>query len=186
MTDTVSESVLVERARQGDELAFAALVEGSHAQVRGFLAARSPSLDLAEECLQQAYVTAWQKLAEFRGDAPFAAWVKGIARMNLLSELRRRRRSVALDNATGVAALVDACLADAERDDDLLPRLRDCLDKLDPQARELLSQRYRDGLELNDLAIAYTRSANALAVTLHRLRGILRRCLDGAPAGGAA
>jgi RNA polymerase sigma-70 factor (ECF subfamily) len=174
----------LERARQGDESAFAALVEGSHAQVRGFLAARSPSLDLAEECLQQAYVTAWQKLSDFRGEAPFAAWVKSMARFHLLNELRRRRRSVGLGNAAGVAALVDACLADAERDEEMLPRLRSCLDKLEPEARELLGRRYRDGLELNELANDYSRSTNSLAVTLHRLRGVLRRCLDNTTAGG--
>jgi RNA polymerase sigma-70 factor (ECF subfamily) len=184
MTDLEHESVYLERARQGDERAFAALVEGSHAQVRGFLAARSPSLELAEECLQQAYVTAWQKLSSFRGDAPFAAWVQGMARLHLLNELRRRRRSVGLENAAGVAALVDACLADVERDEEMLPRLRSCLDKLEPQALELLGRRYRDGVELNELAIDYARSANALAVTLHRLRGSLRRCLDDAATGG--
>ena len=70
---------LVDRARQGDHEAFGDLVDRHrHAVYRAALAAlRSPAE--AEDVAQEAFVTAYQKLDMFRGEASFKTWVVTIA-----------------------------------------------------------------------------------------------------------
>jgi RNA polymerase sigma-70 factor (ECF subfamily) len=48
----------------------------------------------AEDAVQDAWVRACGSLAEWRGDAPFAAWVRGIVVHIVLDTLRRDRRFV--------------------------------------------------------------------------------------------
>jgi RNA polymerase sigma-70 factor (ECF subfamily) len=48
----------------------------------------------AEDAVQEAWVRAIASLAEWRGDAPFAAWVRGIVVHVALDALRRDRRLV--------------------------------------------------------------------------------------------
>jgi RNA polymerase sigma-70 factor (ECF subfamily) len=73
------DQVLVTRAQAGDVEAFGELVERHRRAVfRAALAAvRSPAE--ADEVTQDAFVTAFQKLDGFRGDAAFKTWLLAIA-----------------------------------------------------------------------------------------------------------
>jgi RNA polymerase sigma-70 factor (ECF subfamily) len=70
---------LVYRAQAGDMDAFGALVDRNRRAVfRAALAAvRSP--DEADEVAQETFVTAFQKLGHFRGEAAFRTWLLAIA-----------------------------------------------------------------------------------------------------------
>jgi RNA polymerase sigma-70 factor (ECF subfamily) len=75
----VDDQALVRRAQAGDVEAFGALVERHRRAVfRAALAAvRSPTE--ADEVAQDAFITAFQKLDGFRGDAAFKTWLLAIA-----------------------------------------------------------------------------------------------------------
>lgn len=81
---------LVRRAQAGDVEAFGALVERHRRAVfRAALAAvRSPAE--ADEVAQDAFVTAFQKLQGFRGEASFKTWLLAIAWRKAID----RRKSV--------------------------------------------------------------------------------------------
>lgn len=70
---------LVHRAQAGDVDAFGALVDRNRRAVfRAALAAvRSP--DEADEVAQETFVTAFEKLRHFRGEAAFRTWLLAIA-----------------------------------------------------------------------------------------------------------
>jgi len=70
---------LVRRAQAGDVDAFGALVDRNRRAVfRAALAAvRSP--DEADEVAQETFVTAFEKLRHFRGEAAFRTWLLAIA-----------------------------------------------------------------------------------------------------------
>jgi RNA polymerase sigma-70 factor, ECF subfamily len=84
------EGVLVERARGGDEDAFASLVRRN--QDRAFAVAyrlvrqREDALDIAQE----AFVRAYQSLAGFKGEARFSTWLHRIVVNLALDHLRRQ------------------------------------------------------------------------------------------------
>ncbi|HLU61640.1 MAG TPA: RNA polymerase sigma factor [Gammaproteobacteria bacterium] len=73
------DSVLVARARQGDVHAFEALYRRHGARVHAVCLRLSGDRFVAEECTQEAFVLAWQKLGEFRGESAFGSWLYRIA-----------------------------------------------------------------------------------------------------------
>jgi RNA polymerase sigma-70 factor (ECF subfamily) len=86
----VSEAELIDRARGGDGDAFGELVERYQSVVyRTALAALRSPQD-AEDVAQESFVTAYQKLAGFRGEASFKTWLLTITWRRALD----RRRSV--------------------------------------------------------------------------------------------
>lgn len=106
MTET--ESQWVERARQGDSLAFRRLVD-AHARAAFVLCERiTRDAALAEDAVQEAFYKAWRALGEFDGRAAFSTWLHRIAANAALEQLRRNARHRHETTAT----------ARAEHDDD--------------------------------------------------------------------
>ena len=72
------EARLIAAARKGDSRAFAALVDAHQQAVRGFLRRFAGYWADADDIAQEAFVTAWSKLARFEGRSSFRSWVSGI------------------------------------------------------------------------------------------------------------
>jgi len=86
----VSDAELVARARAGDASAFGELVDRHRAAVfRAALAALGSRAD-ADDVAQEAFVTAYQRLDSFRGEASFKTWLLTIAWHQAIN----RRRSL--------------------------------------------------------------------------------------------
>src|SRR4051794_18167343 len=110
---------LVERAAKGDRAAFRALVLELERDLRFHLAALEVNEGLADEVLQATFVSAYEKLGQYRGAGAFRAWLKAIARNHLLRALRDQQRFAAASGDTIEAALVGRGLEDLERLDEL-------------------------------------------------------------------
>ena len=86
----MSDAELVARARAGDASAFGELVDRHRAAVfRAALAALGSRAD-ADDAAQEAFVTAYQRLDSFRGEASFKTWLLTIAWHQAIN----RRRSL--------------------------------------------------------------------------------------------
>src|SRR6266481_9315808 len=84
---------LVRQAQKGDAAAFAELV-GRHQRQLYRLALRMTGSEAdAQEVLQEAFLNAYQKLPNFRGEAQFSSWLYRIAANSALMRLRRKRRA---------------------------------------------------------------------------------------------
>jgi RNA polymerase sigma-70 factor (ECF subfamily) len=70
---------LVHRAQAGDMDAFGALVDRNRRAVFRTALAAVRSADEADEVAQETFVTAFQKLGHFRGEAAFRTWLLAIA-----------------------------------------------------------------------------------------------------------
>jgi RNA polymerase sigma-70 factor, ECF subfamily len=183
------EADLVAYARAGRREAFAALM--TRGNQRLFRIARAVVRDEseAEDVLQEAYVRAFAKLSEFRGEASIFTWLTRIVLNEAHGRLRKRRPMVelsAIEAAQGgngrilmfPSALTsddperDAALAETRR---LLERAVDAL----PEAFRLVFIMR----EIEDCSIAET-AANlgikpeTVKTRLHRARRLLRESLD--------
>ena len=87
------EPQLVEWAKGGDLQAFEEMVARyrDRAYVRAYSIMRNE--DLAVDLSQNAWVKAWQRLAQFHGDASFTTWLNRIVTNLCLDELRRQKRA---------------------------------------------------------------------------------------------
>lgn len=63
----------------GDRRAFGELVRRHGSAVRGLLRRMGAQAALADDLAQDAFLTAFERIADFRGEGTFAAWVKRIA-----------------------------------------------------------------------------------------------------------
>jgi RNA polymerase sigma-70 factor, ECF subfamily len=84
---------LVALAAGGDSAAFTELVtrHQDHLYALAFRLLRDTSE--AEEVVQEAFLTALEKLTTFRGDAAFGTWLHRVAANIALMRLRKRRRA---------------------------------------------------------------------------------------------
>ncbi len=86
------ELALVDQAQQGDEQAFAALVEPWRRPLFGYIYRMVTHRADAEDLLQDVLVRVLQNLPQFRREARFKSWLFGIATHLCLDHLRRKKR----------------------------------------------------------------------------------------------
>ncbi len=84
---------LVQRARAGDMSAFEGLYRRHAGRVHALcLRMSGGDAAIAEDCVQEAFVSAWQHLAGFAGDSRFGTWLHRIAVNQVLGQKRRQQR----------------------------------------------------------------------------------------------
>ena len=176
----IDDAALVERCRQGDDLAWEWLVRRCQGRVYGLAYHYLGSAEDARDAAQEAFVRAYRQLASFEGDR-FTAWLLRITRNLCIDQLRRRRtRPPAEDvsaDADGDRAPRDAApspeqvwLADARRR--LVHR---ALRRLDRASREVILLKDIQGLKLGEIAGMLGLPIGTVKSRAHRARLELAR-----------
>lgn len=83
---------LVMRAQDGDREAFGELVEESWSGLVAFARVVLAGRDEAEDAVQEALHTAWQRLPALREPVAFPAWIRRIVHRCCLARLRKASR----------------------------------------------------------------------------------------------
>lgn len=91
---------LVDRARDGDTLAFDELVEKYTPKLYGLVYHMTSNHEDTNDVLQDVFAKAYRALKRFRGKSTFYTWIYSIATNMTLNFLkkRNRRRSMSLDD----------------------------------------------------------------------------------------
>jgi RNA polymerase sigma-70 factor, ECF subfamily len=159
----------VEATLRGDLRAFEALVE-RHRDVVVRVAARIAGREEAEDVSQDAFLRAFHRLARFRADASFRAWLLQIAHNAAIDHISRRRpepvEEVAEDPEQTVARLPAERLESRER----MARLERKLRGLSPEARVVLVLRDIEGLSYEEIAAITEAPLGTVKVRLFRAR----------------
>lgn len=79
-------------AATGERRAFGELVRRHGSSVRALLRRMGADASKADDVAQDAFITAFERIAEFRGEGTFAGWVKRIAARLYLRRIQRDRR----------------------------------------------------------------------------------------------
>ncbi len=143
----------------------------------------SGSKEVAEEATSATFERAMGALPRFRwGSGGLRPWLLTIAGNEVVACYRRSSRD---RSPRAQAAFRDLVLVDAQHDAShelLLAEVRRALPRLPQRYREVIELRYLAGVEPAAAAEALGCTKAALAVTLHRALGALRRELKDAPA----
>src|SRR4051812_2499676 len=105
-------------AAAGERRAFGELVRRHGSGVRHLLRRMGAQAAEADDTAQDAFLAAFERIAEFRGEGTFAGWVKRIAARQYLRRLQREKRLSAYA-AEGADDEVDTKAHDAEHRIDL-------------------------------------------------------------------
>ncbi len=147
------------------------------AAVRGFIYTLLPINDYADDLLQEVFITAMEKAADYEHGTNFHAWVCTIARFKIL-EFRRAQARLRLLSPDAMEALADDVPRASEAERDNVRLLQRCMEKLAPAAREVLELRYRDAKTPAQIAAIRSNTPLSVNVALSRARSFLRRCMD--------
>jgi len=177
---------LVRRARSGDLNAFELLL-GRHQQrvLRVVLSIVKEPMD-AEEVAQEVFLTVFEKIDKFRGDASFTTWLHRVAVNAALMQRRKKKadRSVPLDEvmpAFDDKGMIAANVGDwTERAEDPVLQqearvvIEAAVDKLEEIYRTVFTLRDIQGFSTEETAGILDLSIAAVKTRLHRARLFLR------------
>ena len=90
--DIANEAAWIQRAQKADSSAFEALYRLHVDKVYGLCLRMTGNVSEAEDCTQDAFIQAWNKLTKFRGDSAFATWLHRIAVNAVLGRMRKSKR----------------------------------------------------------------------------------------------
>jgi RNA polymerase sigma-70 factor (ECF subfamily) len=193
MTDTSvqDDRTLLTRAQAGDMSAFESLVERHEEKVYGLAMRMTRSEADAAEIAQDTFLSAYQHLAEFRGEAAFGSWVHRIAANNALMRLRRQRildvvsDDLAAPEFTERGSLAEPPETDWSRraddkilDDELGRAIQEATDTLPEGYREVFLLKDVEGLSYEEISEMLGISIPAVKSRLHRARLALREAID--------
>ena len=154
---------VLERARKRDPQALTALVEAFSSRVFGLLFRLTGSREVAEDLTQETFLRVVRTIADYEHSGKFEVWLFRIAG-NLARDLHRQQKrrgpTASLDGADGdrdfdVAQPRDASdgsLANALANVEQESRLRECLERLPEQDREIVLLRHFSELSFREIA----------------------------------
>jgi RNA polymerase sigma-70 factor (ECF subfamily) len=166
---------------EGNRAAFRRLVETYALPLRSYLASQVYRIDDVDDLAQEVFLAAYRTLHKFNPDQDFAAWLRGIARNEVLMYFRSKaRREAALDRFREEVARVtrddldEAASADRT---EVIEQLLLCIARLPERLRRVV----RAGLNgdtVASLANELQTTTGAVYNLHYRANRLLRVCLE--------
>lgn len=139
----------------------------------------------AADIVAETFLVAWRRLDDVPAGAQARLWLYGVARRQLANQRRGHlRRSQLVDRLRD--ELPAAVAGTGAPPDDRVQALRDALQRLGAEDRELLTLSSWEGLSPSEIAVAMELPAVTLRSRLHRARKRLHAELIGAGASAGA
>jgi RNA polymerase sigma-70 factor (ECF subfamily) len=181
MSDGDDLAFLLTRCADGDRAALEAFYRRTSAAVFGRVLRMLRDRALAEEVLQETYLSVWRNAGRYdrNAGAPIT-WVASIARYRALDVIQRRRPTLSLEESGVAETLEDpaaspleSAMASAERN-----RLSECLEELESPARDSIRLAYWRGLSYAEVAAATKHPEGTVKSWIRRGLQHLKGCLE--------
>ncbi len=181
----LSDERLVEISLDGDEDAYGILVRRYQRRLTAFLSQLVGDMELARELSQEAFVRAWSALERFDPRYRFSTWLFRIAHNLGIDQLRRRRlQTMPLYRTDTDGDEVEVIVADVAKDPlghlentALAAELREVIEGLRPEYRELVLLRHFAGLSYQEIADFMEMPLGTVKNKLFRAHSVLRKAL---------
>lgn len=170
------------RAGQGDRAAFRSVYDATSAKLLGVTLRILADRQLAEDVLQDTYLTVWKKAASF--DASRASpitWLVTIARNRAIDRLRSggaMRQSTPIDETVNVIADDAPSPAQALETGDDVRRLNECIGQLDDRTGGAIRTAFIEGVTYDALAVRENVPLGTMKSWIRRGLMRLRACLE--------
>ena len=181
-TRHVSDEQLILRIRSGEQGAFDLLYARYIGRVYRFVENRLQNRADVEETTQEVFVNVFASLGTFRAEAPFAAWVLGVARHTIAGRFKKKQHpTVPLE--TDVDGEIDSNADSAVHETtpldyyELAERIRLLEEaaehELSPEQRELFQLHHLEHRSIAEVAAILEKSEDAVKSNLYRVRKVL-------------
>lgn len=167
----MNESEHINKAKEGDQEAFAALYDLYSQKIYAFVLSRIRHKQVAEDLLQNVFIKAWKALPRFQEDkGGFNAWVYRIA-TNCMNDyfrskqirpdaLELQEQIIIEDNKPKHGEVFDQSL--------LQSNVQEAMKQLPPTYRQVLILRFTEGLSAEETGRAIKKSSVAVRLIQYR------------------
>ncbi len=132
----------------------------------------------ADDVYQETATVLCDHFDDYDPEKPFLAWACGIAWRKVLSHRRNASRLKLVAGEELGAILSESVAAAIARVDPRIDRLKECLDSLKPESREIIEQHYYQEKQVKQIAGRIGVSQRCIYKTLARIRRLLLDCIE--------
>ena len=175
--------LLVAASKNGDQEAFAQLVQRYQRLVFNLVYRMLQQYEEATEITQETFLAAWQGLPSFRGDARFPTWLYRIAYNCSLKQLELRKRDRALQVALEENKTLENANDEQRENAELDARehqilIQEHLSHLPAKYRIVLILRHLQDMTYEEMAEILTMPIGTIKTHLFRARNLLKERLQ--------
>lgn len=146
--------------------------------LRGFVTSLVSDFSLADDIVQETFLTVTAKADDFDPGTNFKAWAWSIARIKTLEGIRKAGR----EKHFAAAVIESLCSHDESYDwmefERMMSHIGACVEQLAPKAQAIVELRYRQGHRAVEVARRMSWTVNAIHVALSRARRAIRECVQ--------
>jgi RNA polymerase sigma-70 factor (ECF subfamily) len=188
--DTPDDAVLTEASRNGDAEAFECLVRRHQHMMVNVAFRMTGNYEDACDIVQNAFINAWLKRTDFRGDARFSTWMTAIVinlSRNRLQEMQvhMKRTAYSLDapfpDGSGSKQPELSCATPSAlhqlEEAELRRILQQCLQALTPEFREVIVLRDMQEMAYEEVGSALKIREGTVKSRLFRARDAVKDCV---------
>jgi len=152
LVGATTDEALIAAIATGDQGAMRTLYNRHHVRVFRFVTRLIGDATTAEDVVSEAFIDVWRQADRFEGRSAVSTWIMSIARFKALSA-RRRRQDVELDDRVAETVADQGCTPEeAILEMDRNAQLRDCLQQLTPEHREIVDLVYYHDKTIEEVA----------------------------------
>lgn len=170
---------LVKRAGNGDREAFSKIVRLTMNKITALTYRMTGDRESARDLAQETFISAWQNLASFRGDAKFTSWLYRIASNKTLNHLNRAssRAEVGEEKAEAgaAAASVGKTPESVLHDRELREGILEFMQSLPRQQRLAFELKFYEGLTFEEISRTTDRALGTVKTNYRQAVGKLRQ-----------
>ena len=182
--------ILVQNAVNGDQKAFAELLNNYRDSLFFMLLKMTNNPEDAEDLTIEAFGKAFRNLDQYTPDFAFSTWLFRIAANNCIDYLRKNRRlpmssSGIGDNETGEDSPANIPCPNPDPEEKIIAKqkiklMRDVVEKLKPHYRMLIEMRYFKEFSYEEIAVELNLPIGTVKAQLFRARDLLYNILKDA------
>ncbi|MEW6194990.1 MAG: sigma-70 family RNA polymerase sigma factor [Bacteroidota bacterium] len=94
----INESILIERCRAGESVAFGPLIKLYRKQLYSYLYRFGGDKNLAEDLFQETLIKVWRSLPKYNEQNKFSSWLFSIAHNTAMDALRKKQKNKLLND----------------------------------------------------------------------------------------
>ena len=174
----------IDKAKQGDQVAFTFLLNHYWNEVYGFMLKRTENETNAEDITIETFSKAFDKIASYNSDFQFNTWLIAIAK-NVHIDLLRKKKSSLFVEITDEEDQQAYNIADPtpSAEDELiteqnLSRLLQFIKELKPHYQEVIQLRYFQEMTYQDMAEQLNEPLNNIKIKLLRAKKLLAEIIS--------
>lgn len=181
---------LVLSAKQGNQLAYAKLMDRYRDSIYFMMLKMVKNADDADDLTIEAFGKAFNRLDQYTPNFAFSTWLFKIASNNSIDFIRKKRIKVTSMNTgyttdDGEAIMIDARSETHDPEENMMHQqkiklMRAVVDQLKPRYRELIVKRYFEELSYEEIAEEFNLPLGTVKAQLFRARDFLANLMENA------